>query len=271
MENKEYLTLDIYSKSEVQDALTFAARLGWNLHSVQDVFSRSDIDHFSFNPRENKEFSTNELNGLTFDEYLHGKTPSSNEKEKTETHVTSYTKIVFERTVKAMNKESLIIENNWVNLVKLENRIYERGINADYSSLRKERKRGSGIFIAGIVFTSLALILWFFYFVLFTAGEIREEDQVLYLTQMVFFFSAIGMSALAALFLLPSFFALGSGSLSISRAKKKRKEMADDYQKVIEMKHGYEQMALKGSSPRMNRAWYKMMCHKYGFSYYKKR
>ncbi len=270
MENKEYLALDIYSKSEVQDALTFAPRLGWNLHSIQDVFSRSDIDHFSFNPHEKRTFVTNELNGLTFDEFVHGKKPTQRDKEKTETHVTSYTKIVFERSVKSVNRESLIVENNWVNLVKLENRIYEQGISADYSSLREEKKRGSGIFVTGMIFTSFAFVIWLAYFIfLASVGTIAEENQGLLLTKLVLLFSAIGVSALALLFLLPSLFALGSGSHSIFKAEKKRNEMASDYKKVIEMKHGFEQMALHGRVPRLNRLWYKTMCHRYGFAYAK--
>ncbi len=270
MEKKEYLALDIYSKSELQDALSFAPRLGWNLHSLQDVLSRSDAAHFSLSKKDRENFSTNSLSGQTFDEYVHGRDSSSaNGDKRTETHITSYTKVVFERDNYRRKKEDLIIENNWVNLVKLENKIFEIGNSQDYSSVNDAKSKGNAAFTAGLIFLAFALVFWIFDLSFASAGINSASQGSLALIKNIFFFGAIGCSALGVFFFLPAFFALLGGSHSVHKAKRNRKKWAKDYRSIIELKHRFERMYIEGKKPRFNRRWYKLMCRRYGFSFYK--
>ncbi len=269
MEKKAYLALDIYSKSELQDALSFAPRLGWSLHSIQDVFSRSDAGHFSLSKKDRVSYSTNSLSGLTFDEYVHGKAPASGNNDRTETHITSYSKVVFERDNYYRSKEDLIIENNYVNLVKLENKIFEIGNNQDYSYVNEEKKRGNGVFVIGLIFLSLALAFWIFDLSLASSSITSSTSGSLGIMKNVSFFGAVILSALGLLFFLPSFFALVSAAHAERKAKKNRKMWAEDYAKVVSLKHDFERMYIEGKKPRLNKSYYKLMCRKYGFSYYK--
>ncbi len=267
MDKKEYLALDIYSKSELQDALSFAPRLGWKLHSVQDVYSRSDAAHFSLSKKDRRSFSTNSLSGLTFDEYVHGKVPGSLKESRTETHETSYSKVIFERDNYKRGRETLITENNWVNLVKLENKIFEIGNDADYAFVSDEKKRGNSALIVSLIFLSFALVFWVFYLV-FKLSEMELTGNLLLMSN-IFFFGALGTSALGLLFFLPSFFAIIGGAHSVHKAKKNREKWAKDYENVVTIKHDFERMYIQGKKPRLNRRWYKTMCRRYGFSFYK--
>lgn len=254
-QSKRYLSLDVYNKNEVQSILKYASYFGWSLCSLQDSFSPVELAKGEKDPDEKEITAPNVLYGLNFREYLSGKNPNTKQKGSRES-LLSYTKVVLQKDSK--NAVSPMgTEGQYFRLIQLENRIYEVGAKKDYSYINKTKKKGDKPLVAGLVILALGLATLLTYYLL-KISSTESFDILMYI--------AFGVIALGALIFIPSCFSVTSYSRKNKKALKKRKKIAKDYLKVLNLRHEYEEMVQKGALPGINEDWIERISEQYGLS-----
>ncbi len=248
MGTKQYFTVDIYNKSDVQNILSFIPSFGYSLHSVQDIKTVKGDSVTDAN--------ANELQGVTFKEYLTGVDPRR--ENNIESGLTDYTKIIFERPVMKISGERKKTEECYFNLLKLEGKIYEKGASVDYSFFKKNKGKGDKALAAGIVITAIGLAFLAISFALKDLGYESLENLTTYLPYVSY-----GIIALGLLLLVPSLIGKIKRRCLYKKAIKERRKIAKDYRNVRLARKNFENLIKKGKTPYLDAIWWNRYAKKY--------
>lgn len=248
MGTKQYFTIDIYDKSDVQNILSFIPSFGYSLHSVQDLKTVKG-DSVS-------DTNANELQGVTFKEYLSGVDPRR--ENNIESGLTDYTKIIFERPLMKISGERKRTEECYFNLLKLESKIYEKGASIDYSFFKKNKGKGDKALVSGIIIAALGMASLAVSFALKDLGYESLQTLITYLPYVSY-----GLIALGLLLFVPSLFGKIQRRCLYKKAIKQRRKIAKDYRNVRLARKNFENLIKGGKTPYLDAIWWNRYARKY--------
>lgn len=263
MNEKEYLTLDIYDSVEVDSVLRFVPYLHWSLFSIQDVFSRSDVFKNNFITTKKKETSapSKSWSGNFADAVNSSSDPSIDESSDTETHIVSYTRITLERDPSFLDRPRLALtEKTWIRLTKLQRAIARRAEVADNSLVHATNNGGNGAVIFGLIVFGLFLPVFIFGLYLLDTMPPAVETGSLYSFTNLFLYIGGGVMGFGLLIFILGLISSINSSSGDRKNRKAIKHSVSDYRAVSANKRSFEKLVMEGKTPSINAEWLYSLC-----------
>jgi len=258
MNKQEYYVVDIYDPREVESTLAFAPYLDYELHSVQDVYARSDVYVSLDASGRQSPVAKGEFNG-NFAHIVNLDRLPEEENRNVETHITSYTKVVFKRDSAAPAKRRYATQESvWKKFGALLSAIARKAEDADrVAASLNAKKENYGAFIFGT-------ILLFFGAAALVAGLALKNNfgWALYVL-----YAGIGVAAIGFLLFVGGIIAMAASSSQKNRYRKIIGKCVHDYREVARAKRQYEKSIMTGYLPRIDATWFYNKCLDYGVPY----
>lgn len=266
MNEKEYLSFDIYDSVEVNATLRFAPYLHWRLFSIQDVFSRSDVFKPSILGTKKQTLASNTTNkswnGNFAEAVNSSEDPNLSPTHETETHITSYTRLTLERDPSFLDRPRLApIEKTWIRFSRLQRAIAKRAEACDSLYVSSAgNDGGNGGLITGLIIFGLSLPVLIFG--LYLLGSMPPSVTVgsLYSFTNLFLYIGGGVAAFGLLlFIIGCIVSVRSRS-SVRKSRKSILHCVKDYREVSANKRSFEMLVMEGKTPMVNQEWLYSLC-----------
>ena len=259
MNKNEYYVIDIYDPKQVESTLSFAPYIGWELFSIQDVYSRSDVNISIGSDGKTAKVGHGEFNG-DFARIVNAETyRSERADDNTETHITSYTKVVLKRDPSWTGRGRLAIQESvWKKMGALLKEIAKTAEEADRAAAAMNAKRDqNGVFVFGTIIMLLGAIGLAFGF------GARSMFTWATLVQYISW-GVLSLGLICFIYGLGKIFATGHAKKSCQRVIQR---CINDYRLVSRTKSEFEKQIMGGMIPRVDSNWFYNICEDYKIPY----